>query len=178
MKQLVSIFALTLLSGPVAAEWQPDPDDGQHAEAQAALAAVREAGGEDFEELFDAAYAIAVFPRVVRNGLLLGWASGKGVLVENGSFTGYVRQRRFSLGFQFGRQSQGQVLLFRDRETVEVFKAGGLEFTPQASAHRKQPRSAADASFRPEVAVFSLSRDGLMVEAAVGVTGFKFIPPE
>ena len=110
----------------------------------------------------------------MRNGLLLGWASGTGVLIEKGEFTGYVRQKRFSVGFQFGRQTQGQVLLFRDREAVDLFKSGGLEFTPQASVHGKEPRKAADASFRPAVAVFSLSQNGLMVEAAVGATGFRF----
>lgn len=170
--------SLIALAGAAAAEWQPDPDNEQHAEAAATLDALREAGGEEFDALFDEAYAYAVFPRVVRNGLLLGWASGKGILVEDDRFTGFVRQRRFSLGFQFGRQSQGQVLLFRDREAVEQFKAGGLEFTPQASVHRKKPRKAADASFRPSVAVFSLSQEGLMVEAAVGTTGFRFSEAE
>ncbi len=174
----LAALVLVAVTGSATAEWQPDADDERQTRAAVTLSDLREAGGEDFARMFDEAYAYAVFPRVVRNGLLLGWASGQGVLVEDGVFTGYVRQRRFSLGFQFGRQSQGQVLLFRDRETVEIFKSGGLEFTPQASAHRKKPRSAAEASFRPEVAVFSLSQDGLMVEAAVGVTGFKYFPPE
>ena len=60
---------------------------------------------------------------------------------------------------------------------LEAFKAGGLEFTPQASAHVAKPRRAADASFRPSVAVFSLSKKGAMVEAAVGTTAFQFEPP-
>ena len=174
----VLIAFLVLSPAPVLADWQADTGDELQVSAATVLGDIRTAGGADFEAMFDESYAFAVFPRLVRNGLMVGWASGRGILVENGEFTGYVRQRRFSLGAQIGRQVQGQVLLFRDQETVELFKAGGLEFTPQASFHARKPRRAADAAFRPSVAVFSLSQKGLMAEAAIGATGFKFIEPE
>lgn len=177
MSRLRVILVLAILAGPAAAEWQPDASDERQRQAAVTLDAIRTAGGEEFETLFADAYAFAIFPRLVRNGLLLGWASGTGILVEDAVFSGLVRQRRFSLGFQIGRQTQGQVLLFKDRETVDTFKAGGLEFTPQASAHAKKQRRAKEASFRPSVAVFSLSNDGVMVEAAVGTTAFRFMPP-
>lgn len=178
MKARIVLALLIVLATPAYADWRPDLQDDRQAAAKTVLDDIREAGAEDFEVMFADAYAFVVFPRLVRNGLVLGWASGTGVLVEDGIFTGYVRQKRFSVGFQFGRQTQGQVLLFRDRETAEQFKAGGLEFTPQASAHASKPRRAADGSFRPSVAVFSLSRKGLMLEAAVGATAFRFIEPE
>ncbi len=178
MKASRAITLLMLLAAPAWADWQPALDDDRQVASKAVLDEIREAGGDDFEAMLGEAYAFVVFPRLVRNGLVLGWASGTGVLVEDGAFTGYVRQKRFSVGFQFGRQTQGQVLLFRDRAAVEQFKAGGLEFTPQASAQAKKPRRAAEASFRPSVAVFSLGQKGLMVEAAVGASGFRFIEPE
>ena len=174
----LAFAAWILLAAPAFADWQPDAGDDLQTASSAALIELREAGGDEFETMFDEAIAFAVFPRLVRTGVLFGWASGRGILVVNGKFVGYVRQRRFSLGAQVGRQTQGQVILFRDRETVELFKAGGLEFTPQASVHARKPRRAADGSFRPSVAVFSLSQKGLMAEAAIGATAFKFIEPE
>jgi lipid-binding SYLF domain-containing protein len=178
MNARMTFALLLLLAVPVKAEWQANPDDELQVAAAAALDDIRAAGGDDFDARFEESHAFAVFPRLVRTGLVVGWASGRGILVVDGRFEGYVRQRRFSLGAQVGRQTQGQVILFRDRETVELFKAGGLEFTPQASTHVRKPRRAADGNFRPSVAVYSLSQKGLMAEAAIGTTAFSFKEPE
>jgi lipid-binding SYLF domain-containing protein len=167
---------LFMLAGTAYAEWQPDPNAEGQLAASALLDEFMTVGGDEFTALFDEAHAFAVFPRLVRNGLMFGWASGKGILVEDDTVTGHLRQRRFSLGIQFGRQTQGQVILFRDATAVELFKASGLEFTPQASVHATKPRRAKDGSFRPSVAVFSLGKKGLMVEAAIGATAFQFEP--
>ena len=172
------LLLATCAALPASADWAADPDDAAQLAAENMLEQVRAMHGDDFESMLGEAYAFAVFPAVKRTGLMLGWASGRGVLVEDGKFSGYVRQRRFSLGFQFGQQTQAQVLLFRDEPTVAQFKTGDLEFTPQASLHGNKKRRATEASFRPDVAVFSISHDGTMIEAAVGATGFKFIPPD
>jgi len=170
------LLLIALLCRPSMADWQPDPDDELQLRGYATLELFREVEGNEFEYMLAESYAFVVFPRVSRTALLIGWASGHGFLVEDGRFAGYVRQRRLSIGFQLGHQKQGQVLLFRDPETVATFKTGRLEFTPQASAHAKKTRSAADGSFSSNVAVFSLSLSGLSVEAAVGGSKYKFTP--
>ena len=171
-----SLLLTTLLCGPATADWQPDPDDEMQLLGHATLELFRQVEGVEFEFMLAESYAFVVFPKLSRTGLLLGWASGHGILVEDGRFVGYVRQRRLSIGFQLGHQKQGQVLLFRDANTVATFKAGRTEFTPQASAHAKKSRQARDGSFSPNVAVFSLSQSGLIVEAAVGASRYKFTP--
>ena len=176
MKGFPKLLLLLVLAGPAQADWTPDPEDEDQIAADALLEEFRTAGGDEFTAMFAEAHGFAVFPRLVRNGLMFGWASGKGILVEDDAVTGHLRQRRFSLGIQFGRQTQGQVILFRDATAVELFKTSGLEFTPQASVHATKPRRAKDGSFRPSVAVFSLSKKGLMVEAAIGATAFQFVP--
>ncbi len=178
--RITAILLLIAIAGPVGAEdtWTPDPGDERQVAAGEMLELIRSMEGEAFESMFESSYAYVVFPALKRAGLLLGWAQGRGVLVEDGKFAGYVRQRRFSLGFQFGYQKQGQVILFRDAEIVEQFKKGGKQFTPQASAHARKNRRAADGSFHPDVAVFSVTEKGLMVEAAIGGSGFKFIEPD
>lgn len=174
--RLLAILAMIATFAPAHAEWQPDVTDGGQVRAHAMLEQIRDKEDAGFQALMDQSHAFVVFPKVSRTGLILGWASGRGVLIEEGLFVGYVRQRRLSLGFQFGRQSQGQLLLFRDSEATEEFKQGRLEFTPQASVQASKPRSVAEASFIPRVAVFSLTQDGLMIEAAVGATRFRFSP--
>ncbi len=177
--RLFAFLLLIAIAGPVAAEgtWTPDPRDERQVAAGEMLELIRSVEGEEFDAMFELAHAYVVFPALKRAGLLLGWAQGRGVLVEGGKFTGYVRQRRFSLGFQFGYQKQGQIILFRNAEILEQFKEGGKQFTPQASAHASKNRRAADGSFHPDVAVFSVTEKGLMVEAAIGGSGFKFIEP-
>jgi len=168
---------LTVLwCGPAMADWQPDPGDEKQVLGHATLELFRQVEGAEFEFMLAESYAFVVFPKVSRTALLIGWASGHGVLVEDGRFVGYVRQRRLSIGFQLGHQKQGQVLLFRDPETLATFKTGRMEFTPQASAHATKPRTASDGSFSPNVAVFSLSQTGLSFEAAVGGSKYKFTP--
>ena len=177
LRLLAFVIAL-VLPGPSLAVWQPDTNDKWQMHAHSMLQQVQKKEGAGFQSLMDQSHAFVVFPKVTRTGLILGWASGRGVLIEQGRFKGYVRQRRLSLGFQFGRQSQGQLLLFRDAEALDEFKQGRMEFTPQASVQATKPRRVAEASFVPRVAVFSLTQDGLMLEAAVGATRFRFTRAE
>ena len=172
-------FALLLVAlalNPAAAEWQPEAEDERQVRAHQLLQEIERVEGDAVESLMAQAHAFALFPKLSQTGLILGWTSGHGILIEDGKFTGYVRQRRLSLGFQFGRQSLGQLLLFRDEAAVEEFKQGRLEFTPRASVHATKTRRVAEAAHLPRVAAFSLTRGGLMVEAALGSTKFRFTP--
>ena len=165
-----------LMPSLVIAEWQPDTEDEWQVLAAETLEQFRASEDEEFQPLFDDSYAFVVFPAIKRYSLVAGWASGKGVVVEQGQFIGYSRQRRFSLGFQLGYQTQGQIILFRDRETLEDWKRGTAKFTPQASANSSGSGGAADTGFNPRVAVFSLTQSGLAVEASAGTTRYKFTP--
>ena len=169
-------FACLLIAGPVLADWQPDPTDGLQIESARTIDLFREVDGEQIDAFLANSYAFAVFPRLKRFSALAGWASGKGILVEQGRFTGYVRQRRFSLGFQLGYQRQGQILLFRNARALAEFKEDRINFTPQASFHARKPRKAADASFSPRVSVLSISEKGLSVDAAIGGSKSRFTP--
>jgi lipid-binding SYLF domain-containing protein len=174
--RLLTAMVACLLPAFVVADWQPSAEDEWQVRAAEILEQFREAEGEDFRLLFDEAYAFVVFPEIKRRSLIAGWASGHGVVVEDQRFIGYSRQRRFSLGFQIGYQTQGQIILFRDRETLENWKQGTLEFTPQASANSSGSGGASDAGFSPRVAVFSLTQAGLAIEASAGATRYKYTP--
>jgi lipid-binding SYLF domain-containing protein len=174
--QLLAAAVACLLPSIVIADWQADASDELQVRATETLEQFQELEDEEFQALFDDSYAFVIFPAIKRYSLIAGWASGKGVVVENGRFIGYSRQRRFSLGFQLGYQTQGQIILFRDTETLQDWKRGSPKFTPQASANSAGSGGAADAGFNPRVAVFSLTRTGLAVEASAGTTRYKFMP--
>ena len=171
------LIALTVFASTTAvAQWAPDTDDELQVAAAETLERFRAHVGEEFDALLNEAHAYAVFPAVRRASALAGWASGKGVLIEQDRYTGHARQRRFSLGFQFGYQKQGQILLFRDETAVLEFKEGRINFTPQASYHATKPRKAAETSYSPRVEVLSISESGLSVEAAIGGSKYKCWP--
>ncbi len=175
MRSLVLIAGL-MLSASSFSGWQPDPADELQLASAKTIELFREVDGDTIDALLANSYAFAIFPRLKRFSALAGWASGRGILVEQDRFTGYVRQRRFSLGFQLGYQRQGQILLFRDARALAEFKEDRINFTPQAGFHAGKPRKAADASFSPRVAVLSIGEKGLSVDAAIGGSTYRFTP--
>ena len=174
--RIALVFAGALLALPAFAGWEPAADDELQLESADTIERFRRFEGQGFDELLADAHAFAVFPALSRASALVGWASGHGILVEQGRFSGYVRQRRFSIGFQLGWQRQEQILLFRDATAVAEFKEGRINFTPQASLHARKPRKAAEASYSPRVAVLSLGEKGLSIEAAIGGSKYRFTP--
>ena len=175
VRLLVAALAC-LLPSLATADWQADANDELQVRAAETLQQFRELGDEEFQALLTESHALVVFPAIKRFSLIAGWASGYGVVVEQEEFVGYSRQRRFSLGFQVGYQTQGQIILFQDKETLDDWKRGTPKFTPQASANSAGSGGAADTGFNPRVAVFSLTRTGLAIEASAGTTRYKFIP--
>lgn len=177
MKKLTTMLLIGgFLLTPAWADWQPDPGDKLQVQSRDAVDRFREERAEDLQRFFDEAYGYAIFPSVKRGGLLIGYGSGRGVVIEGGEFAGYAVQRRLSLGAQLGFQAQAQIIFFRDAETLADFKHGNLEFSPQASASAGKAGGAADAGFNPRVAIFSLTKAGLMFEASAGASKYKFKP--
>lgn len=172
----VLVIALLLSAAVTNAEWQPDPTDKMQVRAAAAIEDLRAEHGEVLAPYFEQAHAIAVFPRIMGGGAMFGWNWGKGLVIANDRLVGHVRQRRFSLGAQVGFQVEAQIIFFRDAATLEEFKAGRLEFTPQASINIGKIGGAVNTGFDTNVAVFSATENGLMVEIAAGATRFHFRP--
>ena len=167
-----------ILSMSANAEWQPDPGDELQVQSRYAVDRFREERAETLQRFFDEAYGYAIFPSVKRGALLFGYGSGRGVVIEDGKFAGYAVQRRLSLGAQLGFQAQAQIIFFRDSESLTDFKGGTLEFSPQASASAGKAGRAVDAGFESRVAIFSLTKAGLMFEASGGASKYKFKPAQ
>lgn len=125
---------------------------------------------------FQQAYGYVIYPRVTRIGFGIGGAGGKGVVVEKGHIIGTSRFGQFTSGLQAGFRVFRMIIFFKEREDLEYFKLGKLEFVGQAGVSLGTLGAAADAAYNSGVAVFSRTRGGLMAEATVSGVKMTFKP--
>jgi lipid-binding SYLF domain-containing protein len=116
---------------------------------------------------FDEAYGYVVLPSVKRVGLGLGGAWGRGVVFEQGVPVGRVRLWQLTSGIQTGARAMSLIVFFRDEVAMTAFRENRLLFFGQAGfavfglGYTRTP------AYRSEVAVFSVDRFGLMIEATI-----------
>ncbi|GAB4551499.1 MAG: hypothetical protein Tsb0013_13570 [Phycisphaerales bacterium] len=127
-------------------------------------------------DFFDNAYGYALFPRVTKGAAGIGAANGDGVVYEQGRLIGYADLTQVNVGLQLGGQSFSQVIFFQDGVALDRFKRGEVEFSANASAVAAESGAAASADYEEGVAVFSMTRGGLMFEASIGGQDFDFEP--
>jgi len=183
MRPVLLLAALLWTGTASAIDWQPDPDVALQVEVADTIRSILEQHPE-LQSYFDEACAIAVFPRVVRVGLGIGGGRGRGLLLVDGGAHGEVSQSALTLGFQAGGQSFRQVIFFRTCEAMQEFTENGnlgrwsgrLEFQGRASVQAGRAGGSADPGFTGNVAIFSLSRRGLMLELAAGGVRYRFSP--
>ena len=160
-----------------------DPAEPLQVEAAATLARFRESGPA-LAAYFDQAYACAVFPKIIRAGLGVGGSYGRGLVLAAGGLQGEVTQAGVTLGLQAGGQAHSQIIFFRSPEALELFLAKGnlgpvsgrLELAGRVSAVAARSGGATDPGFSSDVAIFSLTRGGLMLELAAGPVRYHFAP--
>jgi lipid-binding SYLF domain-containing protein len=61
-------------------------------------------------ELVRRSYGYALFPKVTKGGLVVGGASGQGVVYERGRFIGYSSLSQASVGLQAGAKTFSELL--------------------------------------------------------------------
>lgn len=125
-------------------------------------------------DFFKRSYAYAVFPTVGKGGIGIGGAYGKGVVYRGGNFIGTARLAQISIGFQFGGQAYREVIFFQSRSVFNRFINGQLKLGAQVSAVAVKEGAAASASFDHGIAVFTMTKGGLMYEATVAGQSFKY----
>jgi len=123
---------------------------------------------------FSRSYAYAVFPTVGKAGIGIGGAYGKGAVYRRGRFIGIAKLTQISFGFQLGGQAYREVIFFQTRSAYRKFTSGKLKLGAQVSAVAIKEGAAAAAKFQRGVAVFTMTRGGLMYEATVAGQSFEF----
>jgi len=144
---------------------------------------------------FSKSYGYAVFPTVGKGGYVLGGAYGKGRVYRGENYIGDSAMTQVTVGWQLGGQAYSQVIFFEDKRAFDEFTSGNFEFGAQASAVAITAGASAQAgtggasasasgtqhharhatpAYHKGMAVFTLTKGGLMYEASVGGQKFDF----
>jgi len=144
---------------------------------------------------FDKSYGYAVFPMIGKAGYVIGGAHGTGRVYRGGTHVGDSVMNQVTIGFQLGGQAYSQVIFFENQRAFDEFTGGNFEFSAQATAvaitagasvqggttgssanasgtqnHVKQ----APAQYHNGMAVFTVTKGGLMYEASIGGQHFDY----
>lgn len=143
---------------------------------------------------FANAYGYAVFPAIGKGGVFVGVAHGEGRVYERGRHVGNVTMTQVTVGAQLGGQAYSEIIFFEDKRAFDEFTRGEFEFGAEVSAvaitagasaragsggvgaSKNVGSDKADAisSYHDGVAVFTVTKGGLMYEAAVGGQKFSY----
>ncbi len=130
------------------------------------------------KKMMDGAVAYAIFPSVGRAGFIIGGERGKGLVYQNGKVIGQAKLTEVNIGAQAGVENYSELILFETPEALRDFKGSDWEMSAKVNAVAAAEGAAATAKYREGVAVFTTTKGGLMVQAAVGGQKFKFKPTE
>lgn len=175
MKTLKTLMAVTLLFLTIGATAQNDKDKKIMADAVKAKATLmtKDAGLSSY---FSNSSGYVIFPNVGKGGLIIGGASGNGVLYEKGTAVGMADLKKLSIGLQAGGQAIIEVIFFETADALKKFKEGNFEFSAEVSAVILDKGKSKDANYNDGVVVFALPKAGLMADASVGGQKFEYTP--
>ena len=126
------------------------------------------------ESFQNESYGYVVFPRITKAGIAIGGAMGKGIVFKNHQVVGLSKLKQASIGLQLGGQQYSEIIFFENEESFEKFTNGKLKFDAQASAVALNKGASIDVAYQNGVAVFTMTKGGLMYEASIGGQHFKY----
>lgn len=175
MNRLLLPIVLMMLASTAGAEWQADPDNSRQVASANAIGEIK-ARIPRSQPFFDDAWGMAVYPSVTRLGFGFGGATGKGFVIEGDTIIGTSRFSQFTSGIQAGVRNFSMVVLFKDKAALDAFKEGKLQFLGQAGLAAGTKGVAGTPAFNDGVAIFTVTRLGLMGEFTVSGAKFSYRP--
>lgn len=177
MKTLRTMVALLFLLTGIVATAQSQKEQKLIDDADQAKATLLKAD-PGLEEFFDESAGYVIFPNVGKGGLIVGGASGNGIVYEAGEAIGTADLKKLNIGLQAGGQAIIEVIFFETPVDLERFKNDNFEFAAETSAVALKSGIAFNAKYKDGVAVFALPKAGLMADASVGGQRFDYKPFE
>lgn len=139
----------------------------------------KEKGATDF---LSKAYAVLVFPSVVKGGFGIGGEYGEGAMLVDGNTTAYYRVTSGSFGFQLGLQKTSYLFAFGSKEAYDSFtKSNGWEAGGDGSitvAKWGAGKDISSISFEKPIYAFVFGSKGFMYNLTFKGTKFTKINPE
>ena len=146
-------------------------------DSEQAMEALQKADSS-LKKLIDDSAGYVIFPGIGRGGFIIGGERGKGLVYQKGKVVGEAKVTEINIGAQVGGESYSELILFETAEALRDFKASNWEMSAKVNAVAAAEGAAKNAKYQQGVAVFTLSKVGLMVQATVGGQKFKFKPSE
>jgi lipid-binding SYLF domain-containing protein len=175
MKRKIRNIAMAALCvTAVLSDFSAQADDIK-SESQQALANFLKADST-LQKFLDDSAGHAIFPAVGKGGLVVGAARGKGLVYEKTNLIGQATMTQASIGAQAGGQSFAELILFETPAALKDFKNDKFEMSAEVSAVAAAEGASKAAKYKNGVAVFTLPKKGLMVQASIGGQKFKFEP--
>jgi lipid-binding SYLF domain-containing protein len=175
----LALGAVLMASACGGAGWTPEQPPSQtspvagSAKAQTTVARFL-AKQPKLRRYFDSAYGVAVFPTVGKGSMGIGGGYGEGEVFEGQRRVGATTLLHLTAGLALGGQAYSELIFFRDAAALRRFQDGNFELGAQASAVAVEAGVSSDASYEDGVAVFTMTRGGLMYEAAVAGQKFSY----
>lgn len=173
MKRLTGAFGGLLMVAIVAGCASSPPDDVLVQSSRDTLERFLERD-PGLQAWVEHAHSYAIFPEISKGGLGIGASFGRGIVFENGRPIGRSSASQGTIGAQIGAQTFSQIIFFQDDAALRTFQRENLEFSAQATAVAATAGRAATTSYERGVAVFIMTRGGLMAEATVGGQRFRY----
>jgi lipid-binding SYLF domain-containing protein len=170
-----SVLSIVLLTSGASAFSASASDCELASEAQQAMEAFQAADSSLTNQITSAA-GFVVFPGVGKGGLIFGGEHGKGVVYENGNPVGKATLTEINVGPQIGGESFYEVIFFQTAEALTKFKQGNFNMSAELIAVAATEGAALNTNYRDGVMVFTLPRNGLMLQATIGGQKFKYKP--
>ena len=165
------------LSSPSFADWQADTSDKRQLNAATAIAKFKEKH-PDLETYFEQAHGYAIIPGVTRAAIGFGAAYGRGLVVEGDDLVGWTSFSQFSSGLQLGAKYFSMIVFFKDEEDIEDYKKSQFQFLGQAGIDLVTVGVSGTPAYDQGVAIFAITRLGLMAEFSYSGARFKYKPIE
>ena len=169
---LVAVLLIWQSSG---AAWEADTADKTQAKAADAIARFRERIPRT-DQYFEQAYGYAVLPSVTRIGFGFGGAYGKGIVIEGDIAIGTTKFFQFTSGIQAGAKNFSMIVFFKDQTALDDYKKSQMQFMGQAGIDLATFGMSGIPAYNEGVAVFAITRLGLMAEFSYSGARFKYKP--
>jgi lipid-binding SYLF domain-containing protein len=167
------IFTFLLIANPAAADWAANTTDKRQVKAASAIEKIRSTIPRA-EQYFEQAYAYAILPSVTRIGFGFGGATGKGIVIEGDNAIGKTRFWQFTSGIQAGAKNFSMIVFFKDKEALDKFKSGDIQFMGQAGVAFANVGLAGTPAYNNGVAIVTMTRFGLMGEFTISGAKFSY----
>ncbi|WP_179022434.1 YSC84-related protein [Winogradskyella forsetii] len=173
MKSRSLILTLALLFISVFAFSQNKDDKRVMMDAEKSIKLLK-SSDEGLEKFMDNASGYVVFPNVGEGALIIGAASGNGVVYSDGVPIGMASLKKLDIGLQAGGEAYTQIIFFETEEALNEFKEENFELSAEAKVVMVEKGASKNANYNDGVVVFVKSKAGAMADISVGSQKFSY----